>query len=86
MMGFLKNVFTVPKAVDAIINTGNALVFTDEERKEWALRAWKVTGPQTIARRYLTFIIAGIWAFATLNGFILVNLVIFTELSVTDIE
>jgi hypothetical protein len=56
----------MPKIVDSIIKSGDALVFTDEERKDWIIESAKVLGPQTMARRYLAFGVTLIWGIATL--------------------
>lgn len=60
-MSWLKSLFSMPKVIEAAINTGDALVFTDEERKQWILESAKVLGPQTLARRYLALTVAALW-------------------------
>ena len=74
MFGFLKPLFSMPKIIDAAIASGDALVFTDQERKAWVIEAAKVLGPQTIARRILTIIIAALWMVLTLTGVVLIIL------------
>ena len=65
----------VDKTVDAVISTGDALVFTDEERAqarerllEWSLRYLEATQPQNLARRYIAIIIVALWATLILAG------------------
>lgn len=60
-MSWLKSLFSMPKVIDAAIKSGDALVFTDEERKAWVIESAKVLGPQTLARRYLALMVAGLW-------------------------
>ena len=60
-MGWLKSLFSMPSVIDAAIRTGDALVYTDEERKQFVLESAKVLGPQTLARRYLALSVAGLW-------------------------
>jgi hypothetical protein len=67
-VSWLKRLFSMPKIIEAAINTGDALVFTDEERKQWLLEAAKVLGPQTLARRYLALIVAAVWVLATVTS------------------
>lgn len=64
-MSWIKSLFSMPKVIDAAINAGDALVWTDEERKNWILEAAKVLGPQTLARRYLALVVAGLWTLLT---------------------
>lgn len=73
-MSWLKSLFSMPKVIDAAINAGDALVFTDEERKRWILESAKVLGPQTLARRYLALIVAGLWCLATVIQGVLILL------------
>ncbi len=72
MLGFLKPLFSMPKIIDAAINAGDALVFTDQERKAWIIESAKVLGPQTIARRVIAIIVTGLWATLTVAGVLLV--------------
>ena len=74
MFGFLKPLFSMPKLIDAAIKSGDALVFTAEERKAWVLEAAKVLGPQTIARRVITIIATALWALLTLIYVVLILL------------
>jgi hypothetical protein len=74
MFDFLKNVFVggnknADKLVDGAVRGLDALVFTEEEKSEMSKETFKLyldylkaTQPQNLARRYLAFIIAGIWA------------------------
>ena len=75
MFGILKGIFAMPKAVDAIINTGDKLVFTDEERKDWVIESAKALGPQTIARRVISIIVTILWTVLTVvcAGLIIFN-------------
>ena len=65
-MNPFKLIFGMPKAVDAIINSGDMLVFTDEERKGWLLESAKVLGPQTVARRLIAAGVTLVWILLTL--------------------
>jgi hypothetical protein len=65
MFGFLKAAFSMPKVIDAAISAGDALVFTDQERKDWIVESAKVLGPQTVARRVIAFVVSGVWLMAT---------------------
>ena len=75
-MSIFSKLFKMPSVIDAAINAGDALVFTDEERKQWILESAKVLGPQTLARRYLALAVAGLWCLATVlqGGLILLSL------------
>ncbi len=72
MFGFLKPLFSMPKIIDAAIKSGDALIFTDQERKAWVLESAKVLGPQTIARRVIAIIVTGLWCVLTLVGVVLI--------------
>lgn len=57
---------TQEKAIDAVINTGDALFFTDEEKSvanqkklDWLLDYMKATSAQSVARRLLAVMMAG---------------------------
>jgi uncharacterized membrane protein YhaH (DUF805 family) len=59
---------TADKIVDAAINTGDALFFTDEEksqanmkRLEWTLAYLKTTSGQNVARRLIAIGVVGLW-------------------------
>ena len=69
---FLGKVFgeskNIEKGLDMLEGAGDALFFTPEEKSqanmkklEWRLQWIKAIGPQSKARRYLTYVIAGIW-------------------------
>ena len=72
MFGFLKPLFSMPKIIDAAISAGDALVFTDQERKAWVIEAAKVLGPQTIARRVIAIIVTGLWCVLTIATAVLI--------------
>jgi small ligand-binding sensory domain FIST len=67
-MGWL-DIFTgdkADKAIDAVVNTGDALFFTDEEKSqasqkklELMIEHAKAMGPSRQSRRYLVWVIAG---------------------------
>jgi len=65
-MNIFKSLFKMPKLVEAAISTGDALVFTDEERKKWLLESAKVLGPQTLARRVIAIIVTCLWTVMTI--------------------
>ena len=69
-MSFLGRLFAGPealgKSLDAVIKTGDALVFTQEEKAErnektleWYFKFMQATSPSHIARRVLAFLVAG---------------------------
>ena len=64
-MSIFSKLFKMPSVIEAAIKTGDALVFTDEERKAWILESAKVLGPQTLARRYLALAVAAVWCLST---------------------
>jgi hypothetical protein len=56
------------KAADAVINTGDALFFTEEEKSvasakklDWALKYLQTTSGQNLARRVVAFGVVGLW-------------------------
>lgn len=59
---------TAEKAVDAVINTGDALVFTKEEQSvasqkklDWLLKYQQATGAQSVARRMIACMVVLAW-------------------------
>lgn len=71
-MSFWKNLFSAPevvsKATDAVINTGDALVFTEEERSEanmrqleWVLEFHKASTGSNLARRWIAVMTTAIF-------------------------
>lgn len=72
MRKLLKALFGMPEMIEAAIKTGDALVFTEEERKELFLEVHKVIGPQPVARRILAMAISVVWAITTFTGAILI--------------
>lgn len=63
------------KAVDAIISTGDALVFTEEEKSvagqkllDWKLQWLQLTNPQNKARRVIAYGVVALWIFLILLG------------------
>lgn len=71
-MNIFKALFQAPKLIEAVINTGDALVWTDEERKNWIIESAKVLGPQTIARRLISVIVTVLWSLLTVTGAVLI--------------
>lgn len=65
-MNIFKALFSAPKALEAVINTGDALVFTSEERKEAVYKMTKLLGPQNLARRVVAMGVTFLWALLTL--------------------
>lgn len=72
MLGIIKSIFatgdTSSKVVDGVMKAGDALVFTDEEksqasqtRMEWYLNYLQATLPNNLSRRFLAFMVAGVW-------------------------
>ncbi len=56
------------KTVDAVIRTGDALVFTDEEKSvanqkilDWTLEYAQATNAQNVARRIIAVTVVGLW-------------------------
>lgn len=73
MWDVLARVFATPKSIektmDAVIATGDKLVFTKEEKAEhqaqlgeWYLRYLEATQPQALSRRLLAFLIGFMWS------------------------
>jgi len=57
-MGFLSDIFSIKSfdsTVNAVINTGDALVFTDEERANMKVEFLKHFEPFKIAQRVISF-------------------------------
>jgi len=59
---------SVEKAVDAVIATGDALFFTDEEKSvasqkilDWKIEYARVTQKQSIARRIIAVAVVAMW-------------------------
>ncbi|MBX2809492.1 MAG: hypothetical protein KTR20_12780 [Cellvibrionaceae bacterium] len=67
MLSFLKGLFAGPETggriARAVIATGDAVVFTDEERSQWYLNYLEATQPQNRARRLIAVVVSGLWAF-----------------------
>ena len=68
-MGFIRDLFSkkhiLETATDAVVNTGDMLVFTEEEKAianqkllDWKLEYQKATSPQNLSRRYIAVIIS----------------------------
>lgn len=53
---------TAEKALDAIKSTGDALVFTGEERANWTLQLYRSMLPFNVAMRLLAVGIFSVWA------------------------
>ncbi len=63
------------KTVDAVINTGDALFYTEEEKaqdsklyRDWYLKYLEATQPQNVARRLIAIVITGLWAVLVFVG------------------
>lgn len=61
---------TVSKTVDAVINTGDALFFTDEEKSvanqkklDWILKFHEASKGSNIARRLIAVMVMGVFVF-----------------------
>lgn len=76
-MGWLTNLFagskSIDKGIDMVSSGLDALVFTDEEKSvanqkilDWKLKWIAATGPQSVARRVISYIIVGLWAYIVL--------------------
>ncbi|MCG7904407.1 MAG: hypothetical protein JAY60_18520 [Candidatus Thiodiazotropha weberae] len=76
-MSFWGSVFGMPevveKGVDAVVRTGDALVFTDEERNkanlmvlEWTLKFHDASKGSNLARRLLALMVVGVFLFLIL--------------------
>jgi len=68
---------TATKLIDAAINAGDSLVFTDEEksqanmkRLEWTLAYLKTTSGQNVARRFIAVGVVGLWVILVLMAVI----------------
>ncbi len=73
-MGFIRDLFSkkhiLETATDAVVNTGDMLVFTEEEKAianqkllDWKLEYQKATSPQNLSRRYIAVMISVLWCF-----------------------
>ena len=80
-MGILSNFFsaseTVDKTVDAVINTGDAIFFTDEEKSiasqkilDWKLKMYAATANASPARRFIAVVVSLLWALLIVVGVI----------------
>lgn len=62
-MNLLKRLFagpeTVGKIVSAAVSSGDALVFTDEERKELYSKMWLAAVPSALSRRLIAVALVG---------------------------
>jgi hypothetical protein len=68
----------ISKGVDAVINAGDALVFTEEEKSranqkilDFTLRYVTATSGQNIARRLIAIMVVGVWTVFSVGAFIL---------------
>lgn len=88
-MTFWKRLFSSPdtigKAVDAVIDTGDALFYTDEEKAEnnmkvfeLKLKAAEATQGSRLARRLLAVMFTGVFLFGVLLCFLFVILAAYT--------
>jgi hypothetical protein len=64
---------TVEKGLDMVSNGLDALVFTDQEKTvanqkvlDWKLKWIAATGPQSVARRVISYVIVGLWSYIVL--------------------
>ena len=82
MLGIIKSIFasgdTSSKVVDGVLKAGDALVFTDEEksqasqtRMEWYLKYLQATLPNNLSRRFLAFMVAGVWVVLVITAAVL---------------
>ena len=78
-MSFLSWLFgggkAAAKVVDGVISAADKLVFTDEEKaefaaktREWFLRYLEATKPQNVARRLIAIVVSGMWAALVLTA------------------
>lgn len=78
-MGLLSLFTSGSKAVDkgmSMLDKGlDAMVFTDEEKSvtnqkvlDWKLKWIEATGPQSKARRFITYIIVSVWTYLVMLG------------------
>jgi hypothetical protein len=81
MAGFFKSLFSsadiIKTGVDAIINTGDALVYTPEEqarsaerKQTWYLELMKTLSPSAKSRRGVAWAIVGMVSFLSIVGVI----------------
>ena len=69
---------TISKGVDAVIRTGDALVYTEEEKAEfrlkvgeWLLKWQQATSGQNIARRLIAMLVTGVWLLESMVALVL---------------
>lgn len=71
--GFFGSSEGISKTIDAVSSGIDMAVYTSEEKSishqkilDWKIKMATALGPQSISRRVLAFIIAGIWAYLLL--------------------
>ena len=80
-MNILSSLFASPqsidKVVDAVINTGDKLFTTEEERlefaekkREWYLKYLESTQSQNVSRRLIAVIVTALWSLLVIAGVI----------------
>jgi hypothetical protein len=80
-MSILSSLFATPQAidktVDAVINTGDKLWITEEERiefaqkkREWYLKYLESTQSQNVSRRLIAVIVTALWSALIVTGVI----------------
>lgn len=96
-MSFLKRLLSAPdvvsKGIDAVINTGDAIVYTEEEKAETNLKVFELklkaaeaTHGSRLARRLLALMFCGVFLFGILLCFLFVILAAYTCGDVDPIE
>lgn len=81
-MSFFKRLWDTPdmisEGVDAVIRSGDALVYTDEEKaefgqrvREWLLKWQEATSGQNLARRLIALAITFVWLLECLVALVL---------------
>ncbi|PHS20252.1 MAG: hypothetical protein COA86_02870 [Kangiella sp.] len=78
LLGFLTGESdTAKKVVDGVINAGDALFYTDEEKaqdhsayRDWYLKYLDATQPQNVSRRMIAIVVVFLWALFLVAGVI----------------
>ncbi len=79
MFDILGKIFTTPKSIektmDAVINAGDKIVYTAEEKadmnlklNEWWLKYLETTNPQNVSRRLLALVVSFMWSFLIMTA------------------
>jgi hypothetical protein len=83
-LGFVTKMFGGGDLVKDVMGAVDDNIWSNEERADWYIKYLDSTSGQNLARRYLMFIVTAVWAFASVNLAVLLNIVLFTERTVGE--